>query len=457
VVGRDVVGKGSGTTVIGVSTQTTDTWLRGDTLRVGNETATDKYFYFQNSATGAQPGLRWNNATSKLQWSHDGTTYNDFAVGGGSSLAGYTNGSPSDNTALGVGVGTPSGTDNTFIGYNAGNAATTGNSNVLVGSSAGYTLTTGGSNVLVGYNCTVSANADSGCIVIGSGATGKGSNTTVVGMFSMTTDTWLRGNTLHVGNETATDKYFYFQNSATGVQPGFKWNNATSKLQWSNDGTNYNDLIYLAGYTNGASYNTALGVGTGGSSSGLDNTLVGYQAGSSMTTGADNTFIGYLAGGSVQSSSSSVAVGSGAMGSNTGGNNTAVGAIAARYGSGSNNVAVGNSALYGTGTSTGGNNTAVGVNAGAATVDGSNNVFIGYNAAQTPTACSEAVVIGVNAGASATGSGNQIVQGVLVGAHAGENSSVPSTTSVGYEAGRYSTSTAAGSVTAFGYQAGKGW
>jgi hypothetical protein len=439
VVGNGVVGKGNGNTVIGVSTQTTDTWLRGDKLRVGNETTTDKYFYFQNSASGAQPGFKWNNTTSKLQWSHDGTTYNDFTVGGGGSLVGYTNDSPSDNTALGVGAGTSvsSGVDNTFVGCGAGNAATTGNGNVLVGSSAGYNLTTGSANVLIGNNCIASAANDVGCIAIGSGVMGKGPNTTVIGITSMTTDTWIRGDKLHVGNEGGGDKYFYFQNSESGVQPGFKWDSDYLKLQWSNDGINYNDIVYLAGYTSsGPPYNTALGDGTGGSSSGSDNTFVGYLAGGSMTTGTDNTFIGYMAGRSVQSSSSSVAVGSGAMDSNTGGNNTAVGTVAARYGSGSNNVAVGNSALYGTGTSTGGNNTAVGVNAGMSTVDGGNNVFIGYNAAQTPTGYTDAVVIGANAGDS--GTDNAGVRSVLIGAYAGGNSKSQDFVAIGYEAGRYS-------------------
>jgi len=440
VIGRGASGKGDHTTVIGVLGYTSATWLRGDVLRVGNETTTDKYFYFQNSASGAQPGFKWNNATSKLQWSHDGTNYNDFVVGGGGSLTGYTNGYPSDNTALGVGAGTSvsSGVDNTFVGYNAGNAATTGNGNVLVGSSAGYNLTTGSANVLIGTNCITSAANDVGCVVIGSGATGKGGGTTVVGITSMTTDTWLRGDALHVGNEGGGDKYFYFQNSETGAQPGFKWDSDYLKLQWSNDGINYNDIIYLAGYTSSAPpYNTALGDGTGGPSSGADNTFVGYQAGGAMTTGTDNTFIGYLAGSSVQSSSSSVAVGSGAMSSNTGDNNTAVGTIAARYGSGSNNVAVGNSALTGTTSSTGGNNTAIGVNAGMGIVGGSNNVFIGYNAAQTPTNCSNAVAIGCSAGR-----------------YMNYSSGDPASVFVGYQAGQGANTGAAGySNTAVGWGA----
>jgi hypothetical protein len=502
VVGNGVVGKGNGNTVIGVSTQTTDTWLRGDKLRVGNETATDKYFYFQNSSSGGQPGFKWDSTHSKLQWSNDGTTYNDFSAG--SSLTGYTYDSPIRNTALGAGAGVnaegATGPDNVFVGYNAGNQLTTGGSNSLIGSNAGAVLTTqsdnvalgraamgaatgnactfvgsqagrygtgnynvgvgyqaaegytssngyyntavgtyalaeytsgsynaafgyaageylttgygncllgpvaglnlasGSYNTIIGWSANVTASDTNNSTVIGASATGKGNYTTVLGNTDVT-DTWLRGDKLHVGNEGGGDKYFYFQNSETGVQPGFKWDSDYLKLQWSNDGINYNDIIYLAGYTRSAPpYNTALGDGTGGPSSGADNTFVGYQAGGAMTTGTDNTFIGYLAGRSVQSSSSSVAVGSGAMDSNTGDNNTAVGTIAARYGSGSNNVAVGNSALTGTTSSTGANNTAVGVNAGMGTVGGSNNVFIGYNAAQTPTNCSNVVAIGCSAG-----------------------------------------------------------
>jgi hypothetical protein len=60
---------------------------------------------------------------------------------------------------------------------------------------------------MVGHHTALLANSDTYCTVIGKNATGKGPKTTVIGWNDATngtTDTWLRGTTLHIGNEPAT-------------------------------------------------------------------------------------------------------------------------------------------------------------------------------------------------------------------------------------------------------------
>jgi hypothetical protein len=255
-------------------------------------------------------------------------------------------------------------------------------------------------NTVVGYYADVDAGSDHDSTVIGALANGKGSNTTVLGS-TYVTDTWLRGNKLHVGNEDATDKYFYFQRTSSGGQPGFKWNNATSKLQWSHDGTTYNDFTvgggsFLTGYTNDSpSYNTALGIGAGTSvSSGTTNTFVGYNAGNLVTTGSGNLIAGSSAGAALTTQSYNIALGNGAMQTATGGSCTSVGYQAAYYGTGSSNVGVGYQAAKGNTTASGGSNVAVGASSLAVYTTGASNAMVGYQTGMALTTGSSNVAIG---------------------------------------------------------------
>jgi hypothetical protein len=85
-----------------------------------------------------------------------------------------------------------SGTLNSAWGANSLGALTTGASNVGIGSTAGNNLTTGSDNTIVGAAATVSAVGDTNSIVIGKGAVGLGSNTTIIGV-AATTETKLFG------------------------------------------------------------------------------------------------------------------------------------------------------------------------------------------------------------------------------------------------------------------------
>lgn len=153
--------------------------------------------------------------------------------------------------------------------------------------------------------------------------------------------------------------------------------------------------------------NTFLGVGVVGASNlvhtalieGYENTAIGCDAASSITTGYSNTFIGHNAGEGITSGYNNTAVGADAANNvtiansnaafgdqalmnNTGGQNTAIGKGAmGGVGAGSYNTAVGLQALNNT---TGSQNTAIGVWAGTNNT-GDNNVFLGYRAGEDNT------------------------------------------------------------------------
>jgi hypothetical protein len=149
-----------------------------------------------NTALGSQ-ALRLNTTGSnntavgyQAAYTQTNGTYN-VAIG---QQALYTNAGYSYNTAIGyqalyatsqnyntavgyqAGYNNTTGINNFYGGHQAGLNAT-GSQNVFVGSSAGNNLTTGASCTFLGFNCLASGVAVTNELVIGQGATGKGSNT----------------------------------------------------------------------------------------------------------------------------------------------------------------------------------------------------------------------------------------------------------------------------------------
>jgi hypothetical protein len=231
----------------------------------------------------------------------------------------------------------------------------------------------------------------------------------------------------------------------------------------------------LTGVTDSASpFETALGTGAGGSNTGVNNTFIGYNAGTASTTGANNTAVGYGALDANQTGVDNTAVGYNALGANTtnynnafgyetmfstttgtrnnamgrqalytnttGNDNVALGHAAMRQNTtGSSNTAVGYEALYDN--TTGADNTAVGYGAldacttgidnvalgsgalGASTT-ASYNVAIGKNALNSLTTSTANVVIGNTAGTNVTGAGNVIIGEGAVSASAADAYSI---------------------------------
>ena len=81
----------------------------------------------------------------------------------------------------GLSVAGSDGNQMVLIGRNAGADITTGLRNICFGYDAGQNLTTGNDCIYIGHQATASASGVTGEIVIGSGLTGKGSNTTFIG------------------------------------------------------------------------------------------------------------------------------------------------------------------------------------------------------------------------------------------------------------------------------------
>ena len=75
---------------------------------------------------------------------------------------------------------------NVAIGALSGEAITTGIKNTIIGTDAGDLIETGQENTIIGYRSDVAASSDTNCIAIGAGATGEGSNSTVIGSSATT-------------------------------------------------------------------------------------------------------------------------------------------------------------------------------------------------------------------------------------------------------------------------------
>jgi trimeric autotransporter adhesin len=168
-----------------------------------NENTALGYEAAQNVTTGT-------NITAAGIWALQSTTTGSYSTAFGASALNKT--TSGTNSAFGYSAGQyiTSGSNDTALGTNAmlGIAATplTGNANTAVGDTAltgiyggaeyntavgqgagnaGTALTTGSSNVYIGYDAGASAATDTNEIVIGASATGKGSNTIVLGNSSI--------------------------------------------------------------------------------------------------------------------------------------------------------------------------------------------------------------------------------------------------------------------------------
>ena len=186
--------------------------------------------------------------------------------------SGVSNTSGSFNTFTGyqAGAGHTTGSNNTFIGYRAGATHTTASGNTFVGSNAGTAITTGGNNTMLGYNAganviTGASNTFVGANT-GSAYTGNETNNIIIGQGI----TGISGenNITRIGNnyiaDTASNNIF------VGVSSG---------------NTNYT--------VGTAVNNSALGVNTlSALTTGTNNTALGAFALANLTTGTNNIAIG---------------------------------------------------------------------------------------------------------------------------------------------------------------------
>jgi hypothetical protein len=133
-------------------------------VAVGRDALTYNTTASYNTAVGYQAG-----------YSH--TTGGRLVAIGSGALGSTTTGDSNVGVGYYVGYNNTTGTQNTYIGDYAAFGAT-GSYNTVVGGRTGYlSLTTGNNNTLIGNSSGVAAGSDSYEVVLGSGGTGKGSNT----------------------------------------------------------------------------------------------------------------------------------------------------------------------------------------------------------------------------------------------------------------------------------------
>jgi hypothetical protein len=181
------------------------------------------------------------------------------------------------NTNLGTNAGN-AGTDNTSIGYLAGDLVT-GNSNTFLGSSTAVRNTSGYRNTYLGYASGFYATTANVNVFVGNGS----------------------------GYSTTTGSQNVFLGSSAGFQNTTGMNNT-----YVGESSGANNVT--------GTRNTYVGQGTGYLTSGSDNSFFGYLAGRNMTTGVQNTFVGVNTGLNTITGSGNVFLGYNAGYSETGSN-----------------------------------------------------------------------------------------------------------------------------------------
>jgi hypothetical protein len=195
------------------------------------------------------------------------------------------------------------------------------------------------------------------------------------------------------------------------------------------DSTNHSMWIgEIPSSTSTAEYNVVIGIGAADDNTiyGDENTIIGYNAFSTLGSGSNNVAIGSNAMAGLQPQCKMcTAIGSNCMAfTNTTAflSNVAIGheSMGGNSISGAkNNVAIGNGALYNL--TTGDYNTIIGsmaqengYSSTCSITAGSNNVHLGFQAGETHTTCNNNVIIGSRSKGSAVDSENQIVIGYNV-------------------------------------------
>jgi hypothetical protein len=199
--------------------------------------------------------------------------------------------------------------DNVFIGDNAGSTTTSSSNNILVGSSSGASLTTGDRNIFIGRNAGMSATSLNRSIFIGDSAGQNLTSTPPIGIIGIGTSAL----------STATGGGSGEGSTALGHQ-------ALSSTTDANLGNTALGRNALRLYTSGATekYNTAVGHNAAQQwTSSTRNTFIGGRSGhledggggASTGSGSDNTCLGAWtlgpnAGGLTITSSNNILIGS---------------------------------------------------------------------------------------------------------------------------------------------------
>jgi len=370
--------------------------------------------------------------------------------------SGYSNTSGSNNTNVGyrAGYSATTNSNRTYLGYEAGNL-NTGAANTGVGyqacngiSSFGVAKGQGSNNTGVGYralhamngigassNTAVGTNALSGVLTgANNTALGKDSGSTISSGSNLT----VLGFDAEPSSNSATNEITLGNSSVTALRiPGLQSGASNGDVLTFNSGTGKITLAAASGGGGGASSLNGLSdclvdtaslyvaeVPSGLSGNPQNNTILGIDAGTALTTGTDNTFIGHQAGDSYTTGIDSVMIGNRAGQATNGAQNVFIGNQAAENSTGSMHVAIGHRA-----SSSGGSlGVVIGREAGLSNT-GDQGVIIGSNAARQGNSAHNHISIGREAGYSNTSGGENTNIGYKAGY---SNTTSSNRTAVGY-------------------------
>ena len=294
------------------------------------------------------------------------------------------------NTAIGSNSldACSTGGNNTAIGAHSFTDLTTGASNVAVGGYAGELLTTGSNNVILGFEAKFAAVGNDNSIVIGKGATGLGSNTTIIGVAATTAAT-IHG-ALSLPSTTASTSSTtgaLIVSGGAGFAKDININGANAGIVAGTNNTKFGKDAHSQ-------------MASGGDSC----TAFGYQAGFWNSTGDGNSGFGANALLETRAGSWNSAFGINALLTNqTGSHNVACGLEALYFAVADNNTGIGsNSGYHLAGVST--NNICIGYIAGKFHADGttaltasSNSCYLGAGSRGLNNSDSNSIVIGSSA------------------------------------------------------------
>ena len=343
--------------------------------------------------------------------------------GFGNAFVGHFAGSVNTTGANNSFFGTDSGRNNTatgnsFFGRSAGFDTTTGAANAFFGLDSGRFNTTGGSNAFYGhasgYN-NVSGQQNTFMGRLAGSANTTGSNNTYVGFTAGGAAGITNATAIGAGAQATASNTLVLGTSAVGVQvPGSLITAGTFTAAAVDAATQFNIGGSRVLSTAGGG-NLFAGVGAGAANTGSQNAFFGARAGEANTTGNGNAFFGTDAG----------------LANTTAVNNSFFGHLA------------------GSAVTTGGGNAFFGAGAGLNDTSGFNNSFFGANAGVQTTLGDYNAFFGFGAGvANTTGTRNS-----FFGALAGFSNKATGNAFFGYEAGVLNDD---GSENAFfGYQAGR--
>jgi hypothetical protein len=314
------------------------------------------------------------------------------------------------NIAIGYQAGKlHSGDDNIIIGYQAFDAADSGeDNNVVIGSGAGGAIndTSSDFNVIIGTVAgSGGAAAMISCVVIGESAMNSTvgnaqTGTIAIGKDALTALTSGAGN-IAIGLQAMSTHTTGAKNIAIGYQSMLDTNAGSTSL-----GSTENVFI---GYQSGS--------GTWADAASNYNVAVGNSTMRAVLNGAlNNTAVGYNALSALTSADKCVAIGAGSLAAITqGGDNTAIGynamGGATTHAGTVGNVAIGNNALDLIGTDSSSQNVAIGYNSGTAVTSGDDNCLVGHSSGDVIAAGGQNTCIGSQTDPGSSGASNQTAIG----------------------------------------------